>query len=90
MLKKLDDNNNFISTCTIAEPGERTRVPTPLHRNVLRKNQDSHWAYVVALMTRSPVSVDPGVIRLVPWLWVIWMIISLEQRSKPWLFAVYR
>eukprot|EP00434_Breviolum_minutum_P003712 symbB.v1.2.003267.t1/scaffold117.1/size318901/6 len=31
----------------------------------VRGQPDSHWAYVVALMTRSPVSVDPGVIRLV-------------------------
>lgn len=30
----------------------------------VRGQPDSHWAYVVALMTRSPVSVEPGVIRL--------------------------
>lgn len=27
--------------------------------------QDSHWAYVVAVMTRYPQSVEPGTIKLV-------------------------
>lgn len=32
----------------------------------VRGQPDSHWAYVVALMTRNPVSVEPGNIRLEP------------------------
>ena len=31
----------------------------------VRGQPDSHWAYVLALMTRNPVSVEPGLIRLV-------------------------